>query len=84
MSCSPGKISIVGRETVAGEDVFILKFLQGRNPNWTDRVFFSKYSNTATWIDQLVPAFGEEKFFFEDELSEMISGSDRTIGLNYP
>ena len=84
MSCSPGKISIVGREIVAGEDVFILKFLQGRNPDWTDRVFFSKFSETATWIDQLVPAFGEKKFFFEDELAKIIAGSDRTIGLNYP
>ena len=73
MSCSPGKICILGRETVAREDVFIFKFLQGRNPDWTDRVFFAKYSETATWIDQLTPAFGEKKFFFEDELHTLVS-----------
>ena len=38
MSSGPGKICVVGRETVAG-DVFILKFLQGRNEDWCDRVF---------------------------------------------
>tara|TARA_A100001015_G_scaffold38972_1_gene42791 strand:+ start:769 stop:2244 length:1476 start_codon:yes stop_codon:yes gene_type:complete len=73
MSSGPGKISVVGRETVAGEDVFILKFLQGRNEDWCDRVFFAKYDEKATWIDQLTPAFGEKKFFFEDEYNEILS-----------
>lgn len=73
MSAGPGKIAILGRETIAGEDVFVLKFLQGRNNDWCDRVFFAKYDEKATWIDQLKPAFGEEKFFFEEEYYELIS-----------
>lgn len=72
MSCGPGKICLLGRETVAGEDVFVLRFLQGRNNDWCDRVFFAKYCDKATWIDQLKPAFGEEKFFFEDEYKSII------------
>ena len=30
------------------------------------RPFFARYDETATWIDELQPAFGEERFFFED------------------
>lgn len=72
MSAGPGKICVIGRETVAREDVFILKFLQGRNADWCDRVFFAKYDEKATWIDQLRPAFGEKEFFFEEEYRELI------------
>ena len=72
MSCGPGKICVLGRETVAGEDVFILRFLQGRVNDWCDRVFFAKYDEKAAWITQLKPAFGEEKFFFEDEYREIL------------
>jgi KamA family protein len=73
MSSGPGKICVLGRETVAGEDVFALKFLQGRNEDWCDRVFFAKYSDTAAWIDQLEPAFGDKKFFFEDEYADILN-----------
>lgn len=77
MSAGPGKISVLGRETVAGEDVFILKFLQGRNADWCDRVFFAKYNDKATWIDQLTPAFGEKAFFFEEEYKSMIRQKEK-------
>lgn len=72
MSAGPGKICVLGRERVANEDVFVLKFLQGRNQDWCDRVFFAKYDENATWIDQLRPAFGEKEFFFEEEYHEII------------
>ena len=72
MSCGPGKISILGREKIANEDVFVMKFLQGRNNDWCDRVFFAKYNEEATWIDQLEPAFGEKAFFFEEEYLDII------------
>lgn len=73
MSSGPGKICVLGRETIAGEDVFALKFLQGRNEDWCDRVFFAKYDEKAAWIDQLTPAFGEKKFFFEDEYAHILN-----------
>ena len=72
MSAGPGKISVFGKERIAGEEVFVLKFLQGRNNNWCDRVFFAKYNEDATWIDQLKPAFGEKEFFFEEEYKYLI------------
>lgn len=45
--------------------MFVLNFLQGRNPDWVGRPFFAKYDPHAIWLDELEPAFGEEKFFFE-------------------
>lgn len=73
MSSGPGKVCILGREIISGEDVFILKFLQGRNNEWCDRVFFAKANDSATWLHHLEPAFGEEKFFFEDEYKDIIN-----------
>ena len=66
MSCTPGKVLIDGVAEIEGQKVFVLKFIQGRDPHWTNRVFFAKYDEAASWIDDLKPAFGEE-FFFEEQ-----------------
>ena len=71
MSAGPGKVEITGVAEVNGEKVFVLRFLQGRNPDWCYRPFFAKYDEEATWLDDLRPAFGEEKFFYEDEYKAM-------------
>lgn len=65
MSDHPGKIQILGVQEVKGEKVFVLRFIQGRNPAWVHIPFFAKYDPKATWFNQLKPAFDEEKFFFE-------------------
>lgn len=65
MSTEPGKIQIVGISEVKGEKIFVLRFLQGKKSRWVDVPFFAQYDPYATWFDQLKPAFGEEKFFFE-------------------
>lgn len=67
MSAGPGKVQVLGVSEVAGEEVYVLRFLQGRNPDWVARPFFAKYDPKAVWLDDLEPAFGEEQFFFEDE-----------------
>jgi KamA family protein len=67
MSCSPGKVHLLGVTEVNGEKVFVLRFLQCRDPQLVDIPFFAKYSLSATWFDDLKPAFGETKFFFERE-----------------
>jgi len=67
MSAGPGKVEVQGITEIQGEKVFVLRFIQARNPDWVQRPFFAKYDEKATWLDQLKPAFGEEKFFFEDE-----------------
>jgi len=68
MSANPGKVQVLGVTEVRGEKVFVLRFLQGRNPDWVGRPFFAKYNETATWLNELKPAFGEARFFFQDEL----------------
>ena len=50
---------------------FVLRFLQGRNPAWVGVPFFAAFDPKATWLDQLQPAFGENRFFFEDEFDAM-------------
>ena len=75
MSATPGKVEVLGVQEIHGEKVFVLRFLQGRNPEWVGRPFFAAFDPNATWLNHLRPAFGEEKFFFEDELAEMTGGA---------
>ncbi|MFO8005602.1 KamA family radical SAM protein [Thioalkalivibrio sp.] len=72
MSAGPGKVEVQGVTDIRGEKVFVLRFLQGRNPDWVQRPFFARFDPAATWLDQLRPAFGEERFFFEDEYASML------------
>ena len=67
MSDHAGKIQVLGVSEIKGEKVFVLRFIQGRNPKWVQIPFFAQYDPKATWFDQLKPAFEEEKFFFEDK-----------------
>lgn len=53
------------------ERVFVLKFLQARNPEWINRTLFAEYDPKAKWLSDLKPAFGQERFFFEQEHDEM-------------
>lgn len=71
MSAGPGKVEVSGVSEINGEKVFVLRFIQARNPDWVQRPFFAKYDEEATWLDDLKPAFGEEKFFWEDEYNAM-------------
>lgn len=70
MSDHAGKIQVIGIQEVKGEKIFVLRFIQGRNPKWVDLPFFAQYDPKATWFNQLKPAFGEDKFFFEEQKSK--------------
>lgn len=72
MSDHAGKIHVNGVQEVNGEKVFVLSFIQARNPMWVGIPFFAKYDPKATWFNQLVPAFGKEKFFFEEKLTKKL------------
>lgn len=67
MSAKPGKVQVDGVTRIAGEQVIQLSFLQGRNPDWVRRPFFAKFDPGATWLDDLEPAFGDSRFFYEDD-----------------
>lgn len=65
MSAHPGKVQVLGVSSIRGQKVFTLRFIQGRNPDWVHRPFFAQYDPEAIWLDDLKPAFGEDRFFFE-------------------
>ena len=71
MSSLPGKVIVEGITDVNGEKVFVLSFLQARNPDWIRRPFFARFDPTAAWLTELKPAFGQSHFFYEDELCHM-------------
>ena len=64
MSATPGKIEVTGVTEVGGEKVFALRMLQSRRPERVGRLFFARYDREAAWLDDLVPAFGADRFFF--------------------
>jgi KamA family protein len=72
MSALPGKVSIEGITQINGEKVFVLTLLQARNPEWVKKPFFARYNENAHWLTDLRPAFGKDKFFYQDELNQMI------------
>jgi len=74
ISANPGKIKILGISEIFGEKVFVLSFIQGRNPDWVKRPFYASFDPLANWITDLEPAFGKSKFFYEQELHEMLQG----------
>lgn len=70
MTSSAGKISLLGTAEINGEKVFALKFNEGRNMDWMDRVYFARYDETENTIEKLKP-FEGNKHFYEDELLEI-------------
>ncbi len=46
-----------------------MKMIQGRDPEWVNRVFFARFDAWATWFDQLEPAFGSWDPFVDPPLS---------------
>lgn len=79
MSALPGKVAIEGVAEIKGEKVFVLTLLQARNPEWCKRPFFAKFDPKATWYDQLRPAFGNDRFFFQDELNHILASQNGQI-----
>ena len=73
MSCDPGKIQIVGVSEIKGKKVFVLNFLQGRDPEWVGKPFFAKYNPDAVWLNDLEPAFDESEFFFEEKYIQQLA-----------
>lgn len=58
MSATPGKVCVDGIATIGGERVFVLRYLQHRDPSLVGRPFFAQAELTATWLTDLKPALG--------------------------
>jgi len=67
MSAEPGKVKISGIVEIHGREYMMLEMIQGRKPDWARQPFFAEYDENALWLDDLTPAFGETRFFFEDK-----------------
>ena len=81
MSALPGKIQILGVTEIENQKVITLRMIQGRNSDWAAKPFFAKYDENAIWYTDLVPAFGEEKFFFQDELDNILQPDEIEVDL---
>jgi len=79
MSCLPGKVQLLGVSELGGKKIMTFRMIQGRNPDWVARPFHAEYDEKAMWYTDLKPAFGEEKFFFQDELNDMLEGDQSKI-----
>jgi L-lysine 2,3-aminomutase len=84
MSATPGKVLVDGVTTINGEPVFVLKFLQARNPEWVGHPFFARYDRKASWLDDLRPALGLREFFYEKQLRELQEQKRATRHLGSP
>ena len=76
MSTSPGKVLVDGVTERFGEKLFVLKFLQARDPSRVGEVFFARFDPKATWIDDLRPPLGERAFGFEASARDTTEGRD--------
>ncbi len=70
MTSSAGKISLMGTTEINGEKVFALKFTEGRNMEWLDKVFLAKYDEKENTIEKLKP-YDTDKYFYDDELIQI-------------
>ena len=62
MSATPGKVVVRDVVRVGHEHAFLCQFLQARDGAWAGRTFFARFDAEATWLDELRPAFGAERF----------------------
>ena len=72
MLAFPGKVRVAGISEVHGEKVFVLELIQARNPEWANQPFFAKFDPEASWFDDLKPAFGKDRFFFDAGLGSQV------------
>jgi L-lysine 2,3-aminomutase len=70
MTTSAGKISLMGLAEVNGETAIVMKFTEGRNMEWIDKVFLAKYDARENNVGSLTP-FDTTDFFFAAELKQI-------------
>ncbi len=53
MSADPGKVLVDGLIEVGGKKLFVLKFIQARNRDEINKIFFAEYDPHVSWWDEL-------------------------------
>jgi KamA family protein len=74
MSATPGKVCVDGIAELYGEKVFVLHFIQSRDPELVNRPFFAKFDPDAKWLTDLRPAFAD-RFPFEGTTPSLGGGT---------
>ncbi len=69
MSAFPGKVHVLGVTQFGETKLFVLQYLQARDPALVRRPFFAMFDDKATWFDQLKPATPADMEFFPDGTS---------------
>ncbi len=76
MSHDFGKVQVLGTSEIptgnGWQKVITMRFLQGRDPDWVAKPFFAEFNEDAIWLDELKPAFGADRFFFEEARKELL------------
>jgi KamA family protein len=81
MSALPGKVHVLGVRKLAGQEVFVLQFLQARDPALVRHPFFAKFDPRASWFSDLEPATEADRAFFP-EFGQ--AGESPTVPLGVP
>ncbi len=53
MSADPGKVLVDGLIEVGGKKLFVLKFIQARNRDEINKIFFAEYDPHVSWWEEL-------------------------------
>ena len=46
--------------------LMVCDFVQARNPDWVRKPFIAEFDENAAWFDDLRPAFGKQRFYFDE------------------
>jgi len=77
MSATPGKIRVGGVTEADGQKVFVLNYLQARDPKRVGVPFFAQFDPKAVWFDQLRPIRDEDAWLFDPGITRQ---RDRKVG----
>lgn len=65
MSANIGKVEILGKRKVAGEEALVLRYVQCRDPELNYIPFLAESIPGATWFDDLKPLEKSDEIFFK-------------------
>ena len=71
MSTKSGKVIIDGISEINGELFYALKFIQARNAELVNKVFYAEHDPDAVWITDLKPAFDTDRRFFTGQKQDI-------------
>lgn len=84
MSAMPGKVHILGITELDCGKVFMLQYIQCRDPELARLPFFAKFDPKAVWFDQLRPATARDARFFPEEELQAWQTTPLTIEIGDP